>query len=206
MGRSPDRLTPQQRDVIYELKHQGKSGREVSEIVAAGYGEVKPFTVSGQHANDLYRAMAEQRGELYETQLEGLTTTAAIRKLQARGLRLAERELARQETRQARGKLDPAQLGKVAVALERFHRLDEALAVPPPPTAKKDGSKAGDGEGEQASAFATRLAEGAGEDAEPSALAPAPVADLPISEGGKVAGRPPVVDEDRLALAREARG
>lgn len=183
MNRSPDRLTPAQKDAIYDLKHKGKSGAEVKRIVSMGYEDVDPFRVSVAHANETYRLMAEQRGELYTTQITGLSTDAAIDKLQARLLRLAEREIAKQETKHARGKTDAAQLGKLAGALERIHKLSEARAVPARPGAdKQDGAKSGE---PVPTSFAAQLAEG------DDAAEPVPAADVVLVEGRGVPGPKP---------------
>lgn len=192
MGSSPDRLTPAQKDAIYDLKHKGKSGREVVALVGAGHAGLDPFTVSVAHANETYRLMAEQRGELYATQIGGLPTDGALDKLQARLLRLAEREIARQETRQRGGKLDAAQVGRLAGALERIHKLSEARAVPAPPT-KGERDKQSDADGADADAvpstFAEQLAEG--EDAASAPDASAPAADVVLSPQGTVPGPKP---------------
>lgn len=163
MGRTPDRLTPQQKDLLYELKCEGLTGDQVVARVEAGYEEARPFKVSRAQVNEIYRRRAEDEGVLYRTTIEGLTTKGALDKLTQRLLRLAEREIARMETRQRRTKatLDANRITKLAAALERIHKLDKTRAVPSP----SKGNTKGPGAVKQSS-FAAKLAE-QGEQPEP---------------------------------------
>jgi hypothetical protein len=156
MGASPDRLTPAQKDLVYELKRQGKSGKEVKRIASMGHEGVDPFRISASHANEIYRLIAESRGELYTTQIAELSTDAALDKLQARLLRLAEREIARQETKERSGRLDAVQVGKLATALERIHKLSETRAATAKPARTAEDAAAEP----VPSSFAEQLAEG----------------------------------------------
>jgi hypothetical protein len=180
MGRSPDRLTPAQKDAIYDLKHQGKSGAEVKRIVSMGYGGSDPFRVSVAHVNETYRLMAEDKGELFASQIHGLSTDGALDRLQARLLRLAEREIARLERQQRAGKLDGSKVARMATALERIHKLSAARTVPAPPApAKREGKEDAKA---VPSTFAEQLAEG--DEA-------VPAADVVLTEGRGVPGPKP---------------
>lgn len=163
VARSPKRITPEQRDWIYEQKRKGLSGKQISELAARGTGganAIKAFSVSHTAVNEIYRTIAEQRGELYTTTIEGLSTDGAVDKLTTRLLRLAERELARLETAQRRGKLDPTKVGKLATALERIHKLEESRARSGKAAPKKAKGEPG-APGGPASSFAEQLAQAA---------------------------------------------
>ncbi len=146
-------LTPIQREAIYALKRKGKSGEEIRRVCARGTevdGQaVPPFSVSGQHANTVARRLGAERGELYTSAIGNLEDGEALDALTARLIATAEREIQRQEQLQKRGRLDAAQVGKLATALAKLYGLAERKgetvrppggevkapeAVPDPPT------------------------------------------------------------------------
>jgi hypothetical protein len=123
MGRSVPRLSPSQRFAIYQLKADGKSGREVSELCARGYKELAPFKVSESRANEVAREVADERGELYNSDLAKLPAHEVTEKLSKRLLSIADRETERLDKAQRGGKLNAAQLGQLAGAVSRLHDL-----------------------------------------------------------------------------------
>lgn len=152
MGRSVPRLSPTQRFAIYELKRAEKSGREISELCAAGYKDLPPFAVSQSRANEVAREVMDERGELYDSELIKRPPHEITATLATRLIHIADRESERLDRAQRGGKLNAGQLGQLAGALARLHDLldrvrpGEAPGPEPSPddpdgeAVKKDGS------------------------------------------------------------------
>jgi NADH dehydrogenase/NADH:ubiquinone oxidoreductase subunit G len=123
VGKAVKKFTPAQRDAIYRLHKQGKSGTKIAEATAAGTGDLAPFTVSSQYAREIARQVAAERHELYDTSITDLPSSEAVRHLVRRCVDIAERETSRLEHAQNRGRLEAKQLGALAQALERLDKI-----------------------------------------------------------------------------------
>lgn len=187
-------LSPVQREAIYELKKQKKSGNEIKRIVARGYKELHPFSVSAQHANAIARKLMIEREELFEASVTKMADGEAVETLARRLIVLADRESLRLQRLQANGKLDIARLTKLAGAVTKLQGMLERMG--------ESGSN-GNGEGKKDDAptrasFAERLLqkgqEPHGGDEAPALPIPAEVADVIVRGAVGASDRAPALD------------
>lgn len=162
MAASHPSLTPSQRETIYALRKKGKSGEAIRRLCAQGVDDQPPFSVSAQHALTVSRRIGAERGELYASAIGNMEDAEALDALTARLIATAEREIQRQEQLQKRGRVDAAQVGKLAAALEKLYRLAERKAetVRPPSGPAKGNDTGPEAEPEPPSLAETLIAEG----------------------------------------------
>lgn len=186
MGASYGKLDPGHEEAIYELKKAHKSGREIREVLARGYGKLPPVSISASRANSIARRILDERDELYRSQVKDRPAPEGLRILTRRLMLIAERETERLERSQRAGKLDAARLGKLAGAVTKLHTLLDANdAAQPGPGGEAD--KKGDSPA-PASAFASELigeGEAVPDPQGPTAPPPAPQAkqgEVPLAD------------------------
>jgi hypothetical protein len=114
------KFTDDQRQAIFELKHEGKSGAEVERICRGGCKGLEPFEVRAQTANRIYREELERRNE--PSPLSKLPPSQAIAKLIEESIQFAERQIA---TLRRRGKREDvgAEFKRYVDALEKLQRM-----------------------------------------------------------------------------------
>lgn len=203
MARSSGKLSAAQREAIYDLKKKGKTGRVIRDALKAGYSptgdevdRLDPVNLSISECNRIAKRLMDERDELFSSRVRDKPPHEGLTILAKRLIIIAERETVRLEAAVKRGQLDSNKLARLATAMVRLYGLlerAEGQADPDEPT-----DNGGDTETDaQRSAFADTLvqAEEVGEALavpdEPPTGAPAPVADLSLTESGAVRGRPP---------------
>lgn len=143
MSASYGKLDPEHEEAIYLLKKDGKAGRVIREMLAAGYNGMRPVSISGGRANQVAKRMIEERDELYSSDLQTRPAPQGLAMLTRRLMILAERETQRLERAERAGRLDANKLGRLATALTKMHTLlerNEAAGRGAEPPVKKGDS------------------------------------------------------------------
>jgi hypothetical protein len=182
------KLSPAQKEAIYELKKAKKSGREIRRICAQGYKDLEPFSVSAQHANTIGRQLMIERDELFTATVHKMPPGQAVHHLARRLIVLADRESLRLERLQRVGKLDAVKLAKLAGAVVKVHELVERIAAEPPGPQPQNGDGAVKKGDSQAPARAPTFADELLEEEEP---APAPEPEGPAIADTRMRGAQP---------------
>ncbi len=139
MAASYGKFSPEQEETIYRLKKAGKTGGEIALRCSEGVEGLPPFTISASRANGVARKLADEREELYSSDVASRPAPEGLDLLTKRLLRIAERETRRLERQQEAGRLDAQRLGKLAAAMTKLHGLLERNAEPVPSKSTKKG-------------------------------------------------------------------
>jgi hypothetical protein len=130
MSRAGPKFTDAQRETVYRLKCEGKSGQSIADLCAAGVGDERPFKISPQYANELAAKIKREREGLTMSPLALGKTSDAVRTLTQRAISIAERKLdalAREDPRT----VDSAELAKVTRSLRELQQLSSKLPDQP---------------------------------------------------------------------------
>jgi hypothetical protein len=127
MSRAGPKFTDAQREAVYTLKQEGKSGRAIAEICAQGFGDLPPFSIHPQYANELAAKIARRRDALTITDLAKQPAPDALHTLSQRMISIGEREIDELAKDQAAGKMDARKFASVARSLKELQQLSSKL-------------------------------------------------------------------------------
>lgn len=188
MARNYGKLDLRQREKVWLMKQRGATGIQVVYALERGWPDelppIPPVAITGQAVNALYQRQLKERADLFAADLRALDTQEGIDLLTRRLLALGDREIARLEQRQARGRSVAAELLKVIPVVERIRKLLRTTPQGALPPAADEPERSPVPETTEPDLAAELLAEHERSPvALPSGAAPPapPVADVPVS-------------------------
>lgn len=154
-------FTDAQRQLVYRMREEGKTGRAIAEACHEGTGGLEPFDISPE---SVYTIARRERLRIMDRDIPAAQAHTIAASLLRRMIVVARAEVDDLEKmqRQGRGKLNVKRMGEVVAILDRLEKAAKRLPAQDPDTPAPqpdDANGTREPDADNASAFYAQLAD-----------------------------------------------